>query len=122
MEGKTTSKEEKIHPSNMTKNSGKNMAREWEAGGRTKNMGGDVGGRGIPRTDGDKIGWEVGRMHKMGRQFGELRDHRADGNEIGRKSGRTGPTEMKSGGDHIRWDDVGRETKRGQRMGGRWEK
>ena len=101
MEDKTTSKEEKIHTSNMTANDGKNMARKWEAGGRTKNMGGDVGGRGIPRTDGDEIGWEVGRMHEMGRQSGELRDHRADGNEIGRKSGRTGPTAIKSRVDHV---------------------
>ena len=98
------------------------MARKWEAGGRTKNVGGDVGGRGIPRTDGDEIGWEVGRMHEMGRQLGELRDHRTDGDEIERKAGRTGPTVMKSGGNHVSWEDVGVDLKQGQRMGGRWEK
>ena len=90
--------------------------------GRTKDMGGGVGERGIPRTDGDEIGWEFGRMHKMGRQLGKLRDHRDNGDEIGRKSGRTGPAVMKSGGNHVSSEDIWTDSKRGQRMGGRWEK
>ena len=87
----------------------------WEAGWENKGkMGGGLGERGDPRTDGDEIGWEVGRTHKMGRQLGERRDHRNDGDEIGRKAGRTGPNRTAG-------DEIGRKSGRTRKLGGRWD-